>query len=131
LKAIEPCLTLKFNKFPDHKGCRDRKPSKTYDRSFSDRFCRMVREKKQWINSVHCGALGRKSDSKHLLDRTAQRREYSGADKGRNEEFILASTFDERRDISPFFSKGNPLGLDEYCVGGHVFDTSEVLTVWQ
>jgi len=99
--------------------------------SFSDRFCRMVRKEMQRINIVHCGALGRKSDSKHLLDGTAQRQEDSGVDKGRNEEFILASTFDERRDISPFFSKGNPLGLDKYCVGGHVFGTSEVLTVWQ
>ena len=30
-----------------------------------------------------------------------------------------------------FFPKGNPLGLDKYCVGGHVFGTSEVLTVQQ
>ena len=91
----------------------------------------MVRKEMQRINTVHHGALGWKSDSKHLLDRTAQRWEDSGVDKGRNEEFILASTFDERRDISPFFSKGNPLGLDEYCVGGHVFGMTEVLMVWQ
>ena len=39
-------------------------------------------------------------------------------DSGGNEKFILASTFDKRRDIFLFFFKGNlnPLELDGYCV---------------
>ena len=43
----------------------------------------------------------------------------TSVDSGGNEEFILVSTFDKRRDIFPYFYEGNLLRLDEYCVSGH------------